>query len=53
MYIFIKQILTFEKEKKNIIIPDYFIFIISILAALFYAFNPWSITRIQHLYLLA
>jgi len=53
MYLFIKQILSLEKDKKNILLPDYFIFIISILAALFYAFNPWSITRIQHLYLLA
>ena len=53
MYLFVKQILTFEKFRKNLVLPAYFIFIISIISALFYAFNPWSIIRIQHIFLLA
>ena len=52
MFLYVFQILKFEKDWKKLIIPHYLIFLIAFLVWSFYALNPWSIMRIQHFYLL-
>ena len=53
MFRLIRKILqiTFLEERDHKLNTDD-LFLIALISALLYAFNPWSITRVQHLYLL-
>ncbi len=52
MFLLTHKILKTENKKHSPVINPTIIFFISCASGIFYALNPWSIMRIQHLYLL-
>lgn len=52
MYLLLTKIFTEDFKVERIKTPRIFIIFSALLGGLFYAFNPWVIIRIQHIYLL-